>query len=92
MEEKKLKEKMSSRKFVVWITWLVIFALSVALDIIVLIITKNFPESLIELTTLVVSSFFKISALYLGVNFGQKAVYAIKDKKENNTKEEEELK
>ena len=83
------KNKLSSRKFIVWLIWLILLALVIVLDITVLAITKAFPESLIEFSKLMVKYFFYISGLYLGVNFGQKAVFAYKDTKVHPKEEEE---
>lgn len=83
------KNKLSSRKFIVWLTWLILSAIVIVLDITVLTITKAFPESLIEFSKLMMKYFFTISGLYLGLNVGQKVAFAYKDTKVQPKEEEE---
>ena len=49
MEEKETK-KTDSRKFVVWLTWLVITVLVIAWCAVVMIATKQIVDSLVSLT------------------------------------------
>ena len=70
MDKKEKTRKTDSRKFVVWLTWLI-------LSLGVLIYTFISKETSILEKTL--DCFFAISMLYLGVNVGQKACYAIAD-------------
>lgn len=74
------KSKMQSRKFLVWLVWLII---TLIVGVIVLIcciknITAVIDQSM-DLFSAVLKDFFWISAAYLGVNFGQKAAFAISD-------------
>jgi uncharacterized membrane protein YfcA len=75
------QKKTDSRKFIVWLVWLII-AIAVG---IYTFITKE-PE-LLENT---LDHLFVISMMYLGVNVGQKGVLAIADaiKHKYSTKEE----
>lgn len=79
MEEEKNK-KTDSRKFVVWITWLVISILVIAWCAIVMIVTKQIVEGLVSLIEKTLAWFFAISMMYLGVNVGQKVGLAFADK------------
>lgn len=73
--------KLSSRKFIVWIVWLV---LCLGVGVYTFIIRDS---SLLEKC---LEYFFAVSMLYLGVNVGQKGIYAIADAlKEKYSKEEE---
>lgn len=75
------QKKTDSRKFIVWIVWLLI---AIAIGIYTFI-TKE--SSLLENT---LDHLFVISMMYLGVNVGQKGVLAIADaiKHRYSTKEE----
>ena len=89
MEEEKTK-KTDSRKFVVWITWLIISILVIAWCAIVMIVTKQIVEGLVSLIEKTLAWFFAISMMYLGVNVGQKVGLAFADKltlKEETEKE-----
>lgn len=92
MEQEKTK-KTDSRKFVVWITWLVIAILVIAWCAVVMIFTKQIVEGLVSLIEKALSYFFAISMMYLGVNVGQKVGLAFADKllpkEESNIEEEE---
>jgi len=71
--------KLQSRKFLVWVVWLV---LTLIVGVVVLIsCIKNVVavEKTVELFEAVLKDFFYISAFYLGANFGQKAAFAISD-------------
>ena len=90
MEEEKSK-KTDSRKFVVWITWLVISILVIAWCAVVMIVTHQIVEGLVSLIEKTLAWFFAISMMYLGVNVGQKVGLAFADKiipKENEPEEE----
>lgn len=63
-------KKIDSRKFIVWLIWLL-------LCIGALIYT--FISKQTTLLEKVLEYFFAVSMLYLGVNVGQKAVYAFAD-------------
>ena len=71
MEEKEAK-KTDSRKFVVWLVWLIITILVIAWCALVMIITKQIQDQLIGLVEKSLSYFFAVSMMYLGVNVGQK--------------------
>lgn len=79
MEEKETK-KTDSRKFVVWLTWLVITVLVIAWCAIVMIATKQIVDSLVSLAEKTLAWFFAISMMYLGVNVGQKVGLAFAEK------------
>lgn len=79
MDEKDTK-KTDSRKFVVWLTWLIISLLVIVWCGIVMIITKQLAENLITLIEKVLAWFFAISMMYLGVNVGQKVGLAFAEK------------
>ena len=78
MEEKETK-KTDSRKFVVWLTWLVITVLVIAWCAVVMIATKQIVDSLVSLAEKTLAWFFAISMMYLGVNVGQKMGFAFAD-------------
>lgn len=92
MEQEKGK-KTDSRKFVVWIVWMIITILVIAWCALVMIITKQIQDTLINLFLKALSYFFAISMMYLGVNVGQKVGLAFADKlmpkDESNIEEEE---
>ena len=79
MEEKESK-KTDSRKFVVWLTWLVITVLVIAWCAVVMIATKQIVDSLVSLAEKTLAWFFAISMMYLGVNVGQKVGLAFAEK------------
>lgn len=78
-EEEKTK-KTDSRKFVVWLVWLVITILVIAFCAVTMIVTKKITDNLVGLVEKVLSWFFAISMMYLGVNAGQKIGLAFADK------------
>ena len=91
MEQEKTK-KTDSRKFVVWVVWLIITLLVIAFCAAVMIITKQFADNMVSLIEKALSWFFAISMMYLGVNVGQKVGLAFADKlmpKEESIEEEE---
>ena len=79
MEEKETK-KTDSRKFVVWLTWLVITVLVIAWCAVVMIATKQIVDSLVSLAEKTLAWFFAISMMYLGVNVGQKVGLAFAER------------
>lgn len=87
-----MDEKLKSRKFLVWIVWLIITVLVMIFCTAVMIITHEITESMTGLIEKVLSWFFAISMMYLGVNAGQKAAFAIGDaigsRAETETKDE----
>ena len=92
MEEEKTK-KTDSRKFVVWLVWLIITVLVIAYCIAISIITKTITEQVTNLILKTLGWFFAISMMYLGVNVGQKVGLAFADKlmpkEESNVEENE---
>ena len=78
-EEDKSK-KTDSRKFVVWLVWLIITVLVIAWCGLVMIITKKIQDQLVGLIEKALSYFFAVSMMYLGVNVGQKVGLAFADK------------
>lgn len=90
-DEEKTK-KTDSRKFVVWLVWLIITVLVIAWCALVMIITKQIQEQLIGLVEKALSYFFAISMMYLGVNVGQKVGLAFADKLTMQAEEEVEEK
>lgn len=82
------EEKLNSRKFVVWITWLIIAIAVIVFCTVVMIVTKNITESLTSLIEKTLGWFFAVSMMYLGVNAGQKVGLALADKIENKEKEQ----
>ena len=79
-KEEKEAKKTDSRKFVVWIVWLIVTLLVIAFCAAVMIITKKFADNLVDLIEKSLSWFFAISMMYLGVNVGQKVGLAFADK------------
>lgn len=74
-------KKTDSRKFLVWLIWLLICIIVGVYTF----ITKN--EALLTKT---LEYFFALSMMYLGVNVGQKGVLAIADALKNKYSMEEE--
>lgn len=83
METKEITKKTDSRKFIVWLVWLLI---CLAIGIYTFIVKKE------ELLTKTLEYFFALSMMYLGVNVGQKGVLAIADALKNKHSIEEEEK
>ncbi len=69
-EKTQMDNKLSSRKFVVWLVWLLLTAGTV----VYMFISKD--STLAEKT---LDSFFYVSMMYLGMNAGQKVGIAISD-------------
>lgn len=85
MEE--TENKMKSRKFVVWITWGIITLVVIAISIITIFVTKKSDSP--DLIEKVLSYFFGVSMLYLGVNVGQKiGLSFFNNKNESDDKED----
>ena len=83
MEEKKKEteeKKMTSRKFLVWIVWVII-----TIGIIVLSFFKKDSDDLVKTG---LQDLFFISLTYLGVNGIQKVGFAISDAISSKTNEE----
>lgn len=85
-----MDEKLKSRKFAVWLVWLVLTVIILLFCALVMIITKEITESMTSLIEKTLSWFFAISMMYLGVNAGQKAALAVSDalNKKEEPKEE----
>lgn len=81
MNSTETSKKMDSRKFIVWLVWLLI-ALAIS---IYTFITKD--SVLLEK---VLSWFFTLSMMYLGVNVGQKGALAFADALKNKYSNKEE--
>ena len=79
MEEKD-KKKTDRRKFVVWVTWLIISLFVIIWCAVVMIITKELADGLVSLIEKVLSWFFAVSMMYLGMNVSQKLGFAFADK------------
>lgn len=92
VEEKK-DNKLSSRKFIVWVTWLIITIITLIIVTVAMCITKETNSAMVSIIENVLTYLFFISLTYLGVNFGQKIGLAYCDKKiKIDTKEEENAK
>ena len=78
--ETEKSSKMQSRKFLVWLVWLII-TLIVGVIVLICCIRNNTAaiDKSVDLFSAVLKDLFWISAVYLGVNFGQKAAFAISD-------------
>lgn len=81
MNSTETSKKTNSRKFIVWLVWLLI-ALAIS---IYTFITKD--SVLLEK---VLSWFFTLSMMYLGVNVGQKGALAFADALKNKRSNKEE--
>lgn len=76
------KSKMTSRKFLVWVTWLILIV-----GVIVLSFVRNTGDDLINTA---LQDFFFVSITYLGVNGVQKVGFAVSDALTSGTAKEEE--
>ena len=83
------EKKTDSRKFVVWLVWLIITILVIAWCALVMIITKQIQDQLIGLIEKALAYFFAVSMMYLGVNVGQKVGLAFAEKLLNKEEEDE---
>lgn len=75
METLETKSKLKSRKFIVWVVWLLICLIILGVSI----INDKVSTEIIKDT---LGNFFFISIAYLGLNVGQKGIFAMKDIKE----------
>lgn len=82
------KSKMQSRKFVVWIVWLVLAVAIIVSSTVIMVILHEVNDILVTTTEKVLSWFFYISMMYLGVNVGQKAAFALSDALKKKQEEE----
>ena len=83
------KEKVTSRKFLVWVTWLVISIIILVVCAAGVFITRELSESFTALIEKIITSFFYISMMDLGVNVVQKGAFAISDVLSGKKEEEE---
>lgn len=86
-----MSDKLQSRKFAVWLVWLIIAILVLIIVGISFFVTKAANDKLIDLFADTLQNFFYVSAIYLGVNVLQKGAFAIADvlsakKEEENDK------
>ncbi len=86
-----MDEKMKSRKFAVWLVWLILTVLIVLFCTVVMIITHEITESMTSLIEKTLSWFFAISMMYLGMNAGQKAAFALSDAITGQKEKDEEV-
>lgn len=92
MSEQKDDTKLKSRKFAVWIVWLVLTIAVIIFSVAGIFVSKTMADSLTGLIEKVLGWFFAVSMMYLGVNVGQKAALAFSEvlqKKEEEGDEEE---
>lgn len=80
-EKTQMNSKLSSRKFVVWLVWLLLTAGTV----VYMFISKD--STLVEKA---LGRFFTLSMMYLGVNVGQKGALAFADALKNKYSNKEE--
>ena len=77
-------KKIESRKFIVWLVWLII---TIAISVYTFIVKDS------TLLEKVIDDLFCVSMMYLGMNVGQKGIYAfadaLKNKYSNKEKEDE---
>lgn len=78
-EEKDTEAKHTSRKFLVWVVWLVLTIGVVIFCAVAMVVSSGLSESLSVLIEKALGWFFAISMMYLGVNVGQKAALALSD-------------
>ena len=88
MAEKADSNKMNSRKFIVWLVWLLITLVLFAFCTIVMLVTKQILESMTSLIEKTLTYFFSISMMYLGCNASQKVGVAFADAIVNKNTEE----
>lgn len=82
--------KMTSRKFVVWLVWLVLTIFVTVFSVVVMVVSRTMPETLTGLIEKVLGWFFAVSMMYLGMNVGQKVGFALRDAISTKTEEETE--
>lgn len=76
---KEERSKFQSRKFVVWVIWLIISLLIIGFCTVVMIVTKQIIDSMTGLINTTIGYFFAVSMMYLGMNVGQKVGMAVVD-------------
>lgn len=77
--EDKITKKTDSRKFVVWIVWLVLSIAAIGFGIVVAVMSKTMGDTMVGLVEEVLYWFFAISMMYLGMNVGQKVGISLSD-------------
>ena len=82
--------KMKSRKFAVWLVWLVLTIFVIIFSTVVMVVSQSMPETLTGLIEKVLGWFFAVSMMYLGMNAGQKAAFALSDAISTKTEDETE--
>lgn len=88
MKEEEKSNKMQSRKFVVWVVWLVLAVAIIVSSTVIMVILHEVNDILVTTTEKVLSWFFYVSMMYLGVNVGQKAAFALSDALKKKQEEE----
>lgn len=81
------EKKTDSRKFVVWLVWLIVSLVVIALCVTIIIITKDTSDSMVNLIEKILSYFFAVSMMYLGVNVGQKIGFSIAEALSSHTEQ-----
>lgn len=79
--------KLKSRKFAVWLVWLVLTIFVIVFSVVVMVVSQTMPETLTALIEKVLGWFFAVSMMYLGMNAGQKVGFAISDAISTKTEE-----
>ena len=93
----KITKKTNSRKFVVWMVWLILSIAAIGFGVVVVIMSKTMGDTMVGLIEKVLYWFFAISMMYLGMNVGQKVGISLSDNlgalinkpKEEKTEKEE---
>lgn len=80
VETTEQKKKTQSRKFVVWLVWLIVSVALIVVALVTMLVTKSFPDNIVDLIKTVITYFFAISMMYLGMNVGQKIGLSFADK------------
>lgn len=83
------ESKLKSRKFIVWLTWLVLVFVVAAVVLVCCVKSLIEASSAVEMFKAIIQDFFYISMLYLGVNVGQKAAFAFGDKRQQEEDKKE---
>ena len=75
----KITKKTNSRKFVVWMVWLILSIAAIGFGVVVAIMSKTMGDTMVGLIEKVLYWFFAISMMYLGMNVGQKVGISLSD-------------
>lgn len=81
-------DKLKSRKFSVWIVWLILTLCVIIFCAVCMIVSKTMSDSLTGLIEKVLGWFFAVSMMYLGMNVGQKVGFSISDALKNKKETE----